>query len=204
MGEPVGERISVRVVGRAVNGIHKLSSSKIQKTTRRGLHSDGGGLYLQIAANGSRSWLFRYSRRKRTRHLGLGPTHTIKLADAREQARECRRLLHSGIDPLEHRKAQRSAALLEAAKAMTFDECAEAYVDVHRAGWKNKKHAAQWRSTLKTYARPMLGHLPVQVIDTAVVVKALDPIWTKKPETASRLRGRNRSDLGVGNGSRFS
>ena len=84
------------------NGIHKLSVSKTEKTTRRGLLSDGGGLYLQIATNGSRSWLFRYSRRNRTRHLGLGPTHTVPLADAREQAREFRLLLHNGVDPLEH------------------------------------------------------------------------------------------------------
>jgi len=172
------------------NGIHKLSASKIEKTTRRGLHGDGGGLYLQIAANGSRSWLFRYTRLDRTRHLGLGAVHTVKLDDAREQARECRKLLRDGIDPFEHRKAQRSAALLEAAKSMTFDQCAEAYVNAHQAGWKNKKHVAQWGSTLKTYAAPVLGNLPVQVIDTTLVMKALDPIWKKKPETASRLRGR--------------
>jgi integrase len=171
-------------------GIHRLSNTKIEKTTRRGLHADGGGLYLQVAANGSRSWLFRYSRHDRTRHVGLGPTHTVNLDQAREKARNCRRLLHDGIDLLDHKNAQRVAARLAAAKSMTFDECRDAYIDSHKAGWKNKKHAEQWRSTLKTYVTPVFGTLPVQAVDTTLVMKTLDPIWKTKPETASRLRGR--------------
>jgi integrase len=177
-------------------GIHRVSKSKIEKTTKRGLHADGGGLYLQVAANGSRSWLFRYARRDRTRHVGLGPTHAIDLDGARAKARECRRLLHDGIDPLEHKNGQRLTAQLEAAKAMTFDQCAEAYVDAHATGWKNAKHIAQWRSTLKTYVTPKFGSLPVQAIDTTLVMRALDPIWKTKPETASRLRGRIEAILG--------
>ena len=172
------------------NGIHRLSISKIEKTTRRGLHGDGGGLYLQVARSGARSWLFRYSRRNRTRHVGLGATHTMTLDDAREEARVCRRLLHDGVDPLEHKRARRAAALLEAAKAMTFDECAEAYIVSHETSWKNKKHVEQWRNTLKTYVAPIFGKLPVQAIDTSLVMKVLEAIWSKKPETASRLRGR--------------
>jgi hypothetical protein len=123
-------------------GIHRLSNSKIDKTTRRGLHADGGGLYLQVAANGSRSWLFRYSRHDRTRHVGLGPTHAVNLDDAREKARECRRLLHDGIDPLDQKNAQRAAVQLEAARAMIFDQCRDAYIESHKAGWKNSKHVA--------------------------------------------------------------
>jgi integrase len=171
-------------------GIHRLSATKIAKTNRRGLYADGGGLFLQVAANGSRSWLFRYSRNERRRHVGLGPTHAVDLAKARDKARECRALLHDGVDPLDHRNAQRAAAQLEAAKAMIFDECAEAFIASHEAGWKNERHVAQWRSTLKTYVTPVFGKLPIQSIDTALVMKALDPIWKTKPETASRLRGR--------------
>lgn len=171
-------------------GIHRLSAAKVAKTKRRGLHADGGGLYLQIAANGSASWIFRYARHDRTRHVGLGPTHAVDLADARERARELRRLLQDNVDPLADKNAKQAAARLEAAKAMTFDECADAYIASHEAGWKNDKHAAQWRSTIKTYVTPVFGALPIQSIDTALVLKALNPVWPKKPETASRLRGR--------------
>ena len=179
------------VLGHVVaNGIHRLSLSRITKTTQRGLYGDGGGLYLQVASNGSRSWLFRYSRRGRARHVGLGALHAVSIDDARAKARAYRRLLNDNLDPLEYKKAQRAAAHLEAAKSMTFDDCASAYIASHQAGWKNKRHVAQWRSTLATYVTPMFGQLPVQAIDTALVMKALDPVWKKKPETASRLRGR--------------
>jgi integrase len=176
-----------REVGR---GIHRLSAADIGKANRRGLYGDGGGLFLQIAANGSRSWLFRYSRNDRARHIGLGATHAVSIAEAREKARECRARLNDGVDPLEHKKALHAAARLEAAKAMTFDQCAEAYIAAHQAGWKNSKHAAQWRNTLATYVTPVFGRLPIQHIDTTLIMKALDPIWRSKPETASRLRGR--------------
>jgi len=91
-----------------------LSKTAVEKTTRRGLHADGGGLYLQIAANGPRSWLFRYSRNERKRHLGLGPTHAVDLDQVREKAREYRGLPYNGVDPLAHQNAQRAAAQLEA------------------------------------------------------------------------------------------
>jgi integrase len=170
-------------------GIHRLSQSRIAKASARGLYADGGGLYLQVAANGSRSWLFRYARDKRARHVGLGPLHTVDVTEARERARECRRLLHSGTDPLSHKRASEAAAKLEAAKAKTFGECADAYIASHKAGWKNAKHAAQWRSTLDTYAKDLMA-VPVQAVDTAAVLRSLDSIWRTKPETASRLRGR--------------
>jgi integrase len=73
---------------------------------------------------------------------------------------------------------------------MTFDQCAAAYFKAHRAGWRNAKHAAQWSSTIKTYAEPVIGALPVQGIDTTLVIKIIEPLWSKKSETASRLRGR--------------
>jgi hypothetical protein len=78
---------------------------------------------------------------------------------------------------------------------MTFDQCAEAYILAHKAGWKNAKHADQWTNTLNTYASPVFGHLSVAEIDTGLVVKCLSPIWESKTETASRLRGRIESVL---------
>ncbi len=127
--------------------------------------------------------------------MGLGPLHTVKLAEARESAREARKLVLEGIDPIEARNAKRAEARLAAATAMTFEQCAEAYIAAHKAGWKNSKHAAQWPSTLKTYAYPVFGSLPVQAIDTGLIMKAIEPIWQAKPETASRVRGRIESVL---------
>jgi len=161
-----------------------------------GLHGDGGGLWLQVTPNRrGRSWVFRYTFHGRAREMGLGSLDTIGLADAREQARQCRQLLQGTpttppVDPIESRRAFRTAAKVEAAKAITFKACAEKYMAAHRAGWRNTKHAAQWPSTLNTYVYPMFGDVSVQEIDTALVMKALEPIWQKKPETASRLRGR--------------
>ena len=112
----------------------------------------------------------------------------------RRRAR-CRHLLHDEIDPLDHKNAQREAARIAAATAMTFDECAKAYIDAHEVGWKNSKHVAQWRSTLATYVTPVFGGLSIQSIDTALVMKVLDPLWQIKPETASRvLRARSAID----------
>jgi integrase len=122
--------------------------------------------------------------------MGLGPVHTISLAKAREKARQYRELLLEGIDPMEHRRGVIDVALLEAATVMTFKECALAYIDAHEAAWKNQKHVQQWKNTLTTYAYPVIGNLPVQGVDTGLVMKVLEPIWVSKSETASRVRGR--------------
>jgi integrase len=122
--------------------------------------------------------------------MGLGPVELVSLAEARNAATEGRKLLLNRIDPIEHRKEERARQHLEDAHAKTFAECAEGYIDAHSAGWKNKKHAAQWRSTLKSYAGPIIGDVPISAIDTTLVLKVLEPVWTGKPETASRLRGR--------------
>ena len=108
--------------------IHRLSALAVSRAKRRGLHADGGGLFLQIARNGSRSWLFRYTLNGKTRHMGLGSLEVIGLASARTAALECRRLCHAGIDPIEHRNATRTEAKLAAARAMTFDNCADRYI----------------------------------------------------------------------------
>ena len=122
--------------------------------------------------------------------MGLGPVDVIPLAEARKRAAEYRRLRHDGIDPIEARRSQRDQKKLEAAKSMTFDACAAAYMEAHRPGWRNGKHRDQWRNTLTSYASPVFGSLPVQAVDVALVMKALEAIWQSKPETASRLRGR--------------
>jgi integrase len=173
----------------------KLSAVSLTRLPT-GMHGDGAGLWLQVTETGARTWLFRFRHSGKARAMGLGPLHTISLAEARIKARACRQQLLEGIDPVEARKATRVGELLAAAKTMTFRECAERYIEAHQAGWRNSKHAKQWPSTLAAYAYPMLGALPVQAIDRPDVLRVLAPIWNEKPETASRVRGRIESVLG--------
>ncbi|MEX2249161.1 MAG: integrase arm-type DNA-binding domain-containing protein [Parvibaculum sp.] len=171
-------------------GIHKLSAAKVAKTTAPGRYGDGGGLWLQVAAGGSRSWLLRFMLDGKAREMGLGALATVTLAEARERARDARKALGEGIDPIEARAAQRGALRADAARAMTFRAAAGAYIEAHRPGWKNAKHASQWGATLESYAYPVIGALPVAAVDVALVLKCIEPIWTAKPETAGRVRGR--------------
>jgi integrase len=122
--------------------------------------------------------------------MGLGPLADVALAKARDAARQARDLLRQGVDPIDHRNAQRAAAKVEASRAVTFKGYAEGYITSHEASWKNPKHRQQWRNSLATYAYPVLGHLPVADVDTAAVLSVLRPVWQSKPETASRVRGR--------------
>ena len=122
--------------------------------------------------------------------MGLGPLHSVELAEAREKAAVQRSALLSGLDPIEAREEANRAKATEAAKAITFAQCATAYIESHKAGWRNEKHADQWTNTIETYAGPVVGSLPVQNVDTGLVLKILEPIWATIPETASRLRGR--------------
>jgi integrase len=168
----------------------RLSAVSLRKINTPGLYPDGGGLYLQVTKGGARTWVYRFMLHGRAREMGLGPLHIVGLAEAREKARECRKLRHEGIDPIEARKARQAEQRLAEAGAMTFRECAERYIEAQKAGWKNPKHAKQWPSTLETYVYPVLGALPVQAIDVGLVMKVLEPIWNTKPETAGRVRGR--------------
>jgi integrase len=172
----------------------RLTALKVARAKTPGMYADGGGLYLQVTEGGA-SWIYRYMLNKRAREMGLGPLALFGLSEGRAKVLDARRLRHEGIDPIEARKAARARERLDAAKAVTFKECTEAYLKAHRAGWRNGKHAAQWEATLGTYAGPIIGALPVQAIDTALVHKVLEPIWATKPETASRLRGRIESIL---------
>ena len=175
---------------------HRLSALQVTKFTKPGLYGDGGGLTLQITVTGAKSWLFRYMVAGKPFGMGLGPTHTVSLAEARQKAQDARKQLYDGINPLAAKKQKQIEAALAAAKMMTFDQCAEVYILAHKAGWKNAKHGDQWANTLNTYASPVFGHLPVAEIDTGLIVKCLAPIWESKTETASRVRGRIESVLG--------
>jgi integrase len=168
----------------------KLTAMKVSRARDPGLLNDGRGLYLRIAAGGTKSWVYRFMISGRAREMGLGSLDDVTLADAREVARDARRLCKQGVDPIEARRTDRAARQVQHAKAMTFQECATVYIAAHRAGWKNKKHAKQWPQTLEGYVYPAFGSLPVQAVDVALVMKAVEPIWTVKPETAGRVRGR--------------
>ncbi|MHC2108347.1 tyrosine-type recombinase/integrase [Methylobacterium sp. CM6246] len=173
----------------------KLTALGVARLKAPGMYGDGGGLWLQVSGKGAKSWIFRFTLRGKSREMGLGPVNTFSLAEARDKALTCRKLCYAGIDPIETRREQRQEASVEAAKAITFRTCAEAYIAAHKAGWRNEKHAAQWVATLETYAYPVFGDLPVQAVDTGLVLKALEAIWNTKPETATRVRGRIESVL---------
>ena len=159
----------------------------------------GRGIEPQIKPYVTKSWLFRFMRSGKDRKMGLGPFETPSLAKARELAQEKRDLLRQGIDPIAQAEAERAANKVEAAKQMTFKQCASAFIKAHESGWKNAKHAAQWHATFEETRRgsrvypaatALLNDLPVAAVDTALVVRALEKIWYTTPESASRIRGR--------------
>jgi integrase len=177
-------RISERLTARAV------------QTAGAGYHADGAGLYLQVTASGAKSWLYRYRGTGGKRHeMGLGPLHLVSLAQAREKAREHGRARLTGTDPLAAKRSLQASQRLFEAKLITFKECAERYIDAHSAGWRGGKQLAQWQQSLTAYVYPILGALPVQMVDVGVVMRVLEPIWRDKTETASRVRGRIESVL---------
>jgi integrase len=181
--------------GKMARASNRLTAIAVARTTKPGFYADGHSLYLRIGPTGSKSWVFRYRLAGRLHDMGLGPLHTVSLADARSKALDLRRQRLDGTDPLTVKREAAAKARVVDAKAMTFKAAAETYIAAHQAGWRNAKHRAQWPSTLETYAYPTFGALPVQAIDTGLVMKILEPIWTTKPETASRVRGRIESVL---------
>ena len=122
--------------------------------------------------------------------MGLGSLADVGLPAARQKAADARKLRFTGADPIDTRKASKAALAKAAATAMTFDACRDAYIGAHRSGWKNPKHPKQWENSLAKYASPVIGKIFVRDVDTALVMQILEPIWAKKPETASRVRGR--------------
>jgi integrase len=170
--------------------VGRLTALKISRELPAGMHADGAGLYLHVSASGAKSWIYRYSLRHKAREMGLGSLSGLGLADARIKASECRALCQEGLDPIEVRKGREVQATLEAAKAITFKQAAEQYIEAKRPEWKNAKHASQWGSTLNTFTYPVIGAVSVQDVDTTLVQKVLEPIWLTKTETANRVRGR--------------
>lgn len=162
--------------------IHKLSARSVATQTKIGRHADGNGLYLSISANGGRRWVYLYRRDGRLREKGLGSASTVSLKDARLAAEAVRKQLREGIDPIDSK--------VKPVTSKTFSECAEAFIASNEKAWKNAKHRDQWKNTLKTYAEPHIGKLPIDRISVDDVLKAIEPIWTTKTETASRVRGR--------------
>jgi len=170
--------------------VQRLSARGVATKSKAGYHADGNGLYLQVSKSGAKSWVLRFRWQGRTREMGLGPVATVSLADAREAAKKWRTVLAESQDPIRARAAERAALQRQRAGQLTFDQCAEKYIAAHAPAWRNDKHVAQWRTTLKAYASPVFGALPVQEVDTANVMRCLDRIWREKTETASRVRGR--------------
>jgi len=169
-------------------GIEKLSPSNVARLKKPGKYNDGGGLYLQVSRRGIKSWIFRYERQGEERCMGLGAIHAVSIGEARNAASKARARLAQGIDPLQDRMLNGSGE--QKPKDKTFDECVAAYVASHRSGWKSAQHARQWERQLQIYISPSLGRIHVRLIETAHIVRVLEPIWVSQTETATRLRGR--------------
>ena len=162
--------------------INRLSARSAATLKEVGRHADGNGLYLSISRNGGRRWVFLYRADGKLREKGLGGAASVTLKDARLKAEAVRKQRADGLDPIsEGRKS---------VDVMTFTECAKAYIASHESGWSNPKHADQWRNTLKTYAEPIIGDLPINKVDVSHVMRIVEPLWKTKTETASRVRGR--------------
>jgi integrase len=176
--------------------LHRLTARKVETAKAPGMYADGGSLYLRIAPGGSKQYVFRYIRGGRLHDMGIGPTHTLSLAEARERATEARRLLLDGIDPLAAKRTRLAAQKAADARAMTFADCVKGFIRDNDSSWTNAKHRREWETSLVKYAYPVLGSLPVAAIDTPLVLRVLKLIWGTIPESASRLRGRIENVLG--------
>ncbi len=174
--------------------IQQLTALAVTRAAKEGLYPDGAGLYLRVGRGGVKSWAFRFMLNGKAREMGLGGLAKVGLADARKKATDARLLLSDRRDPITHRQEEETLRAadekLAAARSMTFDKCAEAYISAHEASWRNKKHRQQWRSTLSTYVSPVFGSVPVQDVDIDLVMKVIEPLWSEKTETARRVRGR--------------
>jgi integrase len=162
---------------------------------RPGRFADGGNLYLAVTGPGAAKWTFRFMRDGRAREMGLGSadangSHGRTLAQARGDAELARKLLREGHDPVERRQAAARARAEADARGQTFGMVVEQYLASHSAGWSGARHAEQWRASVVTYANPTLGDMEIATIGTNDVLRVLQPIWTVKPEMASRVRGR--------------
>jgi integrase len=172
-----------------------LSAAKVRALKLPGDYLDGRGLYLQVRSETSKSWLLKYALDKKTREMGLGALEVVSLGEARDSRDRYRKMLKQGVDPIEHKKAEKAAKALERAKTISFKEACSKYVEAKRNEWKSRKHEIQWTAALRRYAFPVIGDLSVRDIDDGLVVRVLQPIWTAKLETATRVRSRMKSVL---------
>ena len=168
------------------------SARSVETVTDIGYHRCDTGLYLQVASGGTKSWLFRYKSpvTAKQREMGLGALSLVSLAQARDRALECRKQTLAGLDPIEERKTLKRARLLQQARTITFRDAAEQCIASKKPEWKNAKHGQQWANTLEAYAYSVFGDLSISDLDTDLVLKAVEPIWVSKAETASRVRQR--------------
>jgi integrase len=160
-----------------------LTARQVETMKTPGDHADGNGLYMRVKPSGMKTWLFRYQVNGHRHAMGLGSTRLKSLAQAREKSYELALKISDGIDPIQERK------VLERKTSITFMDAAARYIKVMRPSWKNVKHAQQWQNTLDKYCTP-IADLPVDKIDSYLVMQCLEPIWAVIPETASRIRGR--------------
>lgn len=167
------------------------SVERLLRTGEKAMHGDGQGLYLKVSSVGSGSWIYRFKLNGKSRDMGLGTVDDISLVQARESASQARNIVKGGSDPvLLRQQLSRPCEENIASPAKVFREVAEDYIEAHKAGWKNAKHAQQWTNTLATYAFPIIGSKPVDEVETDHILQILNPIWTQKPETAARVRNR--------------
>jgi integrase len=175
-----------------------LTVKKIARLKKKGRYRDGRNLFLQVSESGAMSWLLRYRINHRDRWLGLGSYELFSIEEARDRAHTARKLIADNVDPVEQRRAERVAAAAKAGKSITFKEAAEEYFRLNEATWQNAKSKAQFLSSLKHHAYPVLGHVPLPEIDTDLVLKVLRPKWLELTETMSRVRGRIEAVLAWG------
>jgi integrase len=172
--------------------VPELTPLALKKLTKPGRYAVGGvtGLHILIGDKGAKSWVLRVMANGVRRDMGIGSYMDYSLGEAREKARLIRQKIHNGIDPVLERKQARQAALAEKSAAITFEMAVNEYLHMHQKQWKNKKHSLQWRSTLTSYAFPVIGKMTVRDVGLSHIIKILEPIWATKTETASRVRGR--------------
>lgn len=170
----------------------ELSALEVGRIKQPGLNAVGGvaGLHLQVVPTGGRTWVLRVVVAGKRRDMGLGGFPDVSLAGAREKARAARLQVEQGVDPIEQRREARNVLMATRASAKTFEECVTGLLATREGEWRNAKHRWQWENTLTTHAGPVMGNLKVADIKLAHVLDVLQPIWSAKTETASRLRGR--------------
>jgi integrase len=172
--------------------VKALADLAVRRLKSQGLYTVGGvtGLKLQVSSTGARSWILRVTIAGKVRDIGLGSYPLVTLKSAREHASLLHESILRGEDPIAMKKKSAAKLVKERAGMRTFDEVTALYIESAEAGWSNKKSRQQWENTISTYASPVIGRMFVSEIDISHVVRVLDPIWSTKTETASRLRGR--------------